>query len=110
MVLQGSCNSSAAGVADSTYIQQLLLERKEKDNSFAAGANSPFAELKEDFTGLKYFDPNKDWNVSGDVIIPDTTYTFEIVDSKGGKRYYIYSGTFRFQKGGKKYGVPLFRE
>lgn len=55
-----------------TYNKDLRQERKGKDGFMKDSAQSPFAQEKEKFTGLNYFDPNLKYKVTAKLVkIPD---------------------------------------
>ncbi|MBS3915756.1 MAG: DUF1684 domain-containing protein [Bacteroidetes bacterium] len=81
---------------NAAYTVALLEERKQRDNEFAAGKNSPFASLEEEFAGLKYFDPNPAFLVEAWLHqLPETEFR-EIADTKGKLRRYRYVGDLTF--------------
>lgn len=95
---------------DSNYLAQIRVERTLKDKQFAMSPRSPFADAEPDFSGLRYFEPDGEWNVKATLIQPDTTFVREITDSKGGIRYYIYSGELNFKILGKNLSLPVWKD
>jgi uncharacterized protein (DUF1684 family) len=59
--------STTIGNNDADYRNQIETIRKEKDNMMKNGADSPFKNSQEGFTGLKYFDPNPKYRINADL-------------------------------------------
>lgn len=105
-----SCKTGMTEEEVREYKAQVLAERALKDKHFASSHQSPFADLTEEFTGLKYYDPNPEYNVSARWEEPDSLYTAMFVDSKGGKRYFMESGKLKFVLKNKKLELPIWRD
>lgn len=52
---------------DPVYVEKVLKEREEKDRFMKTSAESPFANAKDDYNGLKYFDPDPAFRVIADL-------------------------------------------
>jgi uncharacterized protein (DUF1684 family) len=102
-----SVSNSAGGFKEDWNVDSL---RRGKDNEFASSKNSPFADLSQDFEGLKYFPVHEKWRVAVSWIQSDTTYVKKIVDSKGGVRNYRYEGEFGFELEGKQLKLPVWTD
>jgi uncharacterized protein (DUF1684 family) len=118
-ILLVSCNGTEVSKAenaetrlaqDTVWKRELLLLRSQKDNAFAASSSSPFNNLEEDFSGLKYFAPDKKWIIKTNWIRARKPETVKINDSKGKMRDYVFAGRLEFKADGKNYSLPAYFE
>lgn len=111
MSLSLSCGTAVStGINPGDYAKMLDSLRRDKDNAFAMGKHSPFSEVREEFTGLKYYAADTAYRLHASWIQPDTTYLREISDSKGGIRKYRFSGFFNFTMNGRNFSLPVWSE
>ena len=96
--------------SESIYMAAVTHERQQKDDAFAMSPNSPFRDMKDEFTGLRYYPVSPEWKVpcrwdksrSGDtVMLPDT---------KGRMRVYTTAGTFLFRMQNRACKIPAYFE
>lgn len=107
---QGTEAEHAQKQADSIYLAAVTHERQQKDDAFAMSANSPFRDVKEEFTGLQYYPISSEWKVnctwdksrSGDMA--------QMPDSKGTMRSYQRAGTFKFRLKNRNFEIPAYFE
>ncbi len=52
---------------DPAYSEEVLSEREEKDRFMRTSADSPFADSKDEYAGLKYFDPDPSFRLVADL-------------------------------------------
>lgn len=104
-----SCHNPAPKLSEGLWKQGLEQYRKQKDNEFAGGANSPFALLEGEFTGLKYYEPDYKWYTTG-VFKSHTSKRRNITDSKGDIRVLLELGNYIFEMNGRKFSLPVFTE
>lgn len=108
MVIANACNSTKTAVSDSAYTKYIDSLRKEKNNEFAIGKNSPFAATSVEFEGLNYYPVNPAYRVKPTWSVPDTTFLKQIADSKGGVRAFRFSGDLNFELNGNTYSLPVW--
>lgn len=60
--------SFVGGTSKEDYVNNLLNERKAKDEFMKSGNDSPFGEQKKNFKGLNYFPPDLDYRISAKLI------------------------------------------
>lgn len=70
------------------YIRELQHERKEKDTFMKSGDDSPFANAKEPFTGLHYFEPDLKYRVSANLLPLQTKNVLTLPTSDGKEKQY----------------------
>lgn len=111
MGLSISCRTAVSTAENpGDYKKKVDSLRREKDNAFAMGKHSPFSDVPEEFTGLKYYPVDTTYRLHVSWVQPDTTYLREIADSKGGIRKYRFSGYFNFTLNGKNFSLPVWSE
>ncbi len=55
-------------VQNKNYLEEIRQERRDKDNFMKYDDQSPLPDgQKKDFSGLKYFEPDKSWRIEADV-------------------------------------------
>lgn len=107
---QGNGVEAPEGQSDSIYISAVTHERQQKDDAFAMSPNSPFRDVKEEFTGLRYYPVSPEWKVacrwdksrSGDTVL--------LPDSKGKKRIFTVAGAFKFRIQNCDCEIPAYFE
>jgi uncharacterized protein (DUF1684 family) len=74
------------------YTEEIKKEREEKDRFMKSSKESPFATLKEEFTGLKYFEPDTKYRVVAN-LSPITDKKVVVLPTSDGKeqRYLEYA-------------------
>lgn len=71
--------SAAQPVSDTGYVNQILNNRKEKDEEFRNDKGSPIPEEKKElFSGLSYFAPNPDYKVTATLQKFDEPFHFRM--------------------------------
>jgi uncharacterized protein (DUF1684 family) len=107
---QAPVEERAGAQSDSIYMAAVTHERQQKDDAFAMSPNSPFRDVKEEFTGLKYYPVLTEYKVacrwdkshSGDTVV--------FPDSKGQKRNYTLAGSFIFRMQNRECKIPAYFE
>jgi uncharacterized protein len=84
------------GESDEAYIEQVEKERSDKDRQFRQGADSPFANNREEFTGLKYFDPNPAFRINALLRVDDSRKTRTLTTNDGLEKTYREFGWAEF--------------
>jgi uncharacterized protein (DUF1684 family) len=107
---RGNIGEQPESQSDSIYISAVTHERQQKDDAFAMSPNSPFRDVKEEFTGLRYYPISPGWKVK---CLWDKNHSGEVVslpDSKGQKRTYTAAGTFKFRLHNRECQIPAYFE
>jgi uncharacterized protein (DUF1684 family) len=107
---QGNLEERAQKQTDSIYISAVTHERQQKDDAFAMSANSPFRDVKEEFTGLQYYPVSPEWKVNCEWDKNRSGDTLLIPDSKGRMRTYQLAGTFKFRLQNRDCEIPAYFE
>jgi uncharacterized protein (DUF1684 family) len=74
------------------YAEEIKKDREEKDRFMKSSKESPFATLKEEFTGLKYFEPDTKYRIVAN-LSPITDKKVVVLPTSDGKeqRYLEYA-------------------
>ena len=107
---QSPAEENAQAQSDSIYRAAVTHERQLKDDAFAISPNSPFRDVKEEFTGLRYYPVSQEWKIhcrwdkslSGNMV--------SLPDSKGQMRNYTVAGTFTFRMQNRECEIPAYFE
>jgi uncharacterized protein (DUF1684 family) len=80
------------GQNNPAYTEEIKKEREEKDRFMKTSKESPFATLKEEFSGLKYFEPDTKYRVVAN-LSPITDEKVVVLPTSDGKeqRYLEYA-------------------
>jgi uncharacterized protein len=90
-------------------LQQLLAERREKDEFFKASAYSPLTpEQQAAFDGLRYYEPNPDLDMIVTVEPSNNTETVIFETTTGDTQQYRRYGQFTFRVDGEEVQLTLF--
>ena len=100
-------SESAPKQDNAAYTQQLQNARKEKDEFFKTGKDSPI-EDKATFKGLPYFEIDPTWKVLGKIDKVKSGQKFEIQMTGGETETYEPYGNISFEKEGKKVSLKIF--
>lgn len=93
--LQGT--GSRDEVENKKYLEEIVQERRDKDNFMRHDEQSPFkGEEKKKFPGLKYFEPNPGWRIEA------------AVQENKEKELLVLSTSDNKQKPFKKWGYAIF--
>src|SRR5688572_21885011 len=74
---------------DPAYVEKIQKEREEKDRFMRTSEESPFADSKDEFTGLKYFDPDPAYRVIADLSYIDNRKVILLATNDGKEQRYI---------------------
>lgn len=82
LIVCGLLSLSSCGTGQTEYERDINKERSERDAFFKYGENSPLSpDEKEEFTGLNYYETDKDFKVEAEVnrdeVPPDIVVTLE---------------------------------
>lgn len=84
------------------YAAELRAKRAEKDEFFASHPQSPVPpELRDEFDGLNYFDPDPDWRVAAAARVHDDPDPVPMETTAGTEVRYLRAVTFEFSAGGE---------
>ena len=83
--------------------------RKEKDDFYRSGAESPFNQLKVEFKGLKYFPYGAKYRVKARFVAYPDPEQVSIATSRGIKVAYFREGRFEFKLAGKDLVLQAYR-
>jgi uncharacterized protein (DUF1684 family) len=75
--------------SDSSYIDQLIKEREDKDNYFRTSDESPFKGKTDAFTGLKYFPPDPQYRIVAELTPIQQKKTLVLGTSDGKEERYL---------------------
>jgi len=114
IVALSACTQRGAKTAEKTEMVlkedwngEVLSFRKQKDNAFAIGAESPVISDQLNFKGLKYYKPNAAFRVPVSLVSEtQKNKILEILDSKGMKRRMNYRGILKFAIDKKNFALP----
>lgn len=93
----------------SAYAEQIEKERREKDNSFKTGADSPL-ENKANFKALDYFAPNMVYKLTARIVPNEdtTNRTVKIAMTDGSVETYEKFGVAQFEIDGKPQKLTVY--
>jgi uncharacterized protein (DUF1684 family) len=91
-----------------SYIDKINRLRKEKDNFFKSDEKSPILD-KDNFFGLKYFEPNEKWKVKAKIEKFENQETISIATTKGEKKKYQKLGFAIFEINNQKHKLLLLK-
>lgn len=74
---------------DPAYIEKIQKEREEKDRFMRTSEESPFANTKDDFTGLKYFDPDPSYRIVADLTYVESRKMILLPTNDGKEQRYM---------------------
>lgn len=94
---------------ESSYEQQVYGWRKDKDRFFKQDPSSPI-ENKENFKGLKYFEPNMKYKINAHLVPLHDTVPFTVVRTDGKKDQYFKFAIATFQLDKKEYQLTLLKQ
>ncbi len=75
--------------SDEQYIDRINQERQEKDEFMRTSASSPFKDINEEFTGLNYYPPDKDYKVTASITRFKNAEYVNINESDGSVKKYM---------------------
>jgi hypothetical protein len=101
---------SAAVAQTDDGVRAIEQQRREKDQAFLSGKNSPLPDnAKKNFKGLSYFPVNAKFRFEGAIKRYDTRETFNIIASDGRARKTLRYGYFEFSLDGKAYRLQVYK-
>ena len=87
---------------DPAYISEIRKEREDKDHFMRTSDQSPFADKKESFTGLKYFEPNTRYRIIANLYPVDDKKVVVLKTSDGKEQRYMQYAMAEFDFGNIK--------
>ena len=87
---------------DEDYTSAVLEERKQKDNFMKTSEESPFAEDRNAFTGLKYFNPDVKYRVRAKLQPIESKKVVLLPTSTGNENQYLEYAWAEFELDGTK--------
>ena len=113
IILLFSCNGGPPALQSmpyDVYVASIKAARIEKDNAWMSHHQSPISGLTEEFTGIKYFEPNLEWKIR--VRIPDKIISHSAIlkDTKGGNRKYSGKVKLPFEFRNQVFYLEVFQE
>ena len=81
--------SLSSGSNDEDYKSSVLEERKQKDDFMKTSKESPFAEDRNSFTGLKYFDPDVKYRIKAKLQPIESKKVVLLPTSSGNESQYL---------------------
>ncbi|MCG6912932.1 DUF1684 domain-containing protein [bacterium BMS3Abin03] len=95
---------------DSTYVQELLKERAEKDSAFQFEAYSPFVrDPKADFKPLKYYKPDPDFIFHSKLYEYNLKDTVDVFGTRGEIRRVVVEGYLILNYKGEEHRINLYK-
>jgi hypothetical protein len=90
--------------------QRLIALRAQKDRFFKENPQSPLTETQKDhFTGLTYFVPAPDLDLTVEVTPFEKKENVQIAHTKGDSRWFMRWGTFTFEIGAETARLTIYR-
>ena len=99
--------SLSSGSNDEDYKSSVLEERKQKDDFMKTSEESPFAEDRNSFTGLKYFDPDVKYRVKAKLQPIESKKVVLLPTSSGNESQYLEYAWAEFELDGIKSNLLL---
>ncbi len=94
----------------STWLQELEVQRKRKDEFFASAHESPFHHNESaKFSGLKYFAPDPKYRINTKLQRYARPEIVTLITSTGTQQRFHKFGYFEFEIGGKKVKLQAYR-
>ncbi|MEJ2495683.1 MAG: DUF1684 domain-containing protein [Ignavibacteriaceae bacterium] len=116
LILQYGCGKSNdqeeenVKALDSTYVQELLRERAEKDSAFQFEAYSPFIrDPKVDFKPLKYYKPDPDFIFHSKLYEYNSKDTVDVFGTRGEIRRVVVEGYLILNYKGEEHRINLYK-
>lgn len=89
--------------------EQILEQRQAKDTRFARSDDSPIPPaLREDFTGLRYYPFDEEWQLLVRLERRDEPKPFTITTTEGAQRPAVTIGKIRFERGGDEHTLNVY--
>lgn len=102
--------SASAGVwAQSGWFSALVEDRRKHDEELKTEADSPIpANIRETFTGLRYFEPDNNFLATAELVRLKKPKTVWFATSDGREKEYIHFADLKFQLLGKAYVLSAY--
>ena len=104
----GNESNNSTQVIDNEYIKSIKNQRSDKDSYLKKDTTSPI-EDKIKFTGLKYFDINPNFKITGKIDRVTSGQTINITMSGGEVEEYEAYGNVKFEIEGVKCALKIFK-
>jgi uncharacterized protein (DUF1684 family) len=101
---------NAAVAQPNDWARTIEQQRREKDQAFLSGKDSPLPDkAKKNFKGLPYFPVNANFRFEGAIKRHDKRETFDLIASDGRERKTLRYGYFEFNLDGKTHRLQVYK-